>query len=156
MGAETVGKVLFMQIFTIAPEAIALFPFRDYPQERLYKVGSPLIDYGAKIVNTLNVAIGMLNDLPSLVPVLRTALPDLFPGAEKVHYGVVGQAALNSLAIALGRYWTEPVKNAWLKIWTTVVSVMFPEEEAKPAEVPDPSAEVEAQEIKVEENKQAT
>merc|ERR1712019_275947 len=114
--------------------AIGLFPFKDYPQERLYKVGSPLIPYGANIVNTLNVAIGMLTDLPALVPVLRTALPDLFPGAQKPHYGVVGQAALNSLEIALGGYWTEAVKNAWLKIWTTVVAVMFPEEEPKPAE----------------------
>merc|ERR1712187_866832 len=109
-----------------------------------------------KVVNGVNVAIQMLTDLPAFVPILKIALPGLFPGAQKEHYGVVGQAALNSLAIALGRYWTEPVKNAWLKIWTTVVSVMFPEEEAKPAEVPDPSAEVEAQEIKVEENKQAT
>merc|ERR1712187_614187 len=117
-----------------APGAIALFPFKDYPQERLYKVGSPLIDYGAQVVNTLNVAIQMLNDLPALVPVLKTALPGLFPGAQKEHYGIVGQAALNSLAIALGRYWKEPVKNAWLKIWTTVVSVVFSEADAKAAE----------------------
>merc|ERR1712187_557449 len=102
----------------------------DYPQERLYKVGSPLVEYGATIVNTLNVAIGMLNDLPALVPVLKSALPGLFPGAQKEHYGVVGQAALNSLAIALGGYWKDPVKNAWLKIWTTIVSVMFEKEEA--------------------------
>merc|ERR1712014_420443 len=80
-------------------------------------------------VNTLNVAIQMLNDLPALVPVLKTALPGLFPGAQKEHYGIVGQAALNSLAIALGRYWQEPVKNAWLKIWNTVVAVVFAEEE---------------------------
>merc|ERR1712187_554078 len=110
-----------------APGAIALFPFKDYPQERLYKVGSPLIEYGANVVNTLNVAIQMLNDLPALVPVLKQALPTLFPGAEKEHYGVVGQAALNSLAIALADKWTDAVKTSWLKIWTTIVSVIFPE-----------------------------
>merc|ERR1712060_704566 len=59
------------------------------------------------------------------------------------HYGVVGQAVLNSLAIALGRYWQEPVKNAWLKTWTTIVSVMFPEEEAKLVENAETAGAVE-------------
>merc|ERR1711953_240422 len=100
-----------------------------------------------------NVAIGMLTDLPALVPVLKTALPDLFPGAVKEHYGVVGQAALNSLEIALGRYWQEPVKNAWLKIWTTIVSVMFPEEEAKPAEAQGAEEAGETKPAEAEEDK---
>merc|ERR1719198_2792471 len=66
LGAPIVGKVLFMQIFKLAPEAIALFPFAHEKEEGLdlYRVGGPLTDYGTKIVTTLNVAIGMLTDLP--------------------------------------------------------------------------------------------
>lgn len=129
LGEETVGKVLFMQVLKIAPEAIALFPqLNDVPKERLYSVGSPLVAYGAKIVSTLTEGIGMLTDVPSLVPFLKSALPDLIPAATKEHYGVIGQAALTSLEFALSHYWTEPVKNAWLKIWTTIVSIVFPDE----------------------------
>merc|ERR1712187_288710 len=80
--------------------------------------------------------------------------PGLFPGAQKEHYGIVGQAALNSLAIALGRYWQEPVKNAWLKIWNTVVAVVFAEEETKPAEESKETTEADAKRKAEEEEKQ--
>merc|ERR1712107_156210 len=76
-------------------------------------------------------------------------------GAQKEHYGIVGQAALNSLAIALGRYWKEPVKNAWLKIWTTVVSVLFPAEEAKADESVEAKPDKEAEKTVQEEDEEA-
>jgi len=152
-GAESVGKVLFMQIFQLAPEAIDLFPFKDHPKHDLYKVGSPLISYGVKVFNTFTVAIGMLNDLPALAPVLQASLPRLFPGAKKDLYDIIGQACANSLAAALGEYWNDHVKSTWLKTWSTIISLSFPEvkkrddrydstnstdDKTKPESVPNP------------------
>merc|ERR1712232_795813 len=85
LGAETVGKVLFSQVFKVAPEAIALFPFKDVPQNELYAAGGALEKYGRRIVTTVDRGIKNLDDLVVLVPILKTAVPPLFPGATKEH-----------------------------------------------------------------------
>jgi hypothetical protein len=52
------------------------------------------------------------------------------------------------LGIALGPIFTEPVKNAWLKLWTTIVSVLFPDVPPPKANSPPPPATTTTQETK--------
>jgi hypothetical protein len=126
LGAATVGKVVFQHVFALAPEAIALFPFKDVPKDKLYLPGGDLEKYGTRIVMTFDTGIKNLGDLGIVVPILKEHVPPLFPGAAKEHYGIIGQAIVNSLFFANGPVFTDAVKNSWLKVWTTIVSVLFP------------------------------
>jgi len=127
LGADTVGKVIFMKIFKKAPGAIALFSFKDDGVEpvHLFRLGSPATAHVTKVVTTVGTAVSLLRDLDTLVPVLQAlGLKHGGLGVVAEHYDVVGEAVIESLAVALGPQFTEPVKNAWLKIFTTVKTVM--------------------------------
>merc|ERR1711971_243572 len=67
----------------------------------------------------------MLRDLGNLVPVLQ-ALGTRHVGYNVIpaHYDVVGQALVKSLQTALGPHFTDPVKNAYLKVYTVVKTTM--------------------------------
>jgi len=82
--------------------------------------------HGAGVVNTVTTAVGMLTDLPGLVPVLV----DLGKrhknyGVVPLHYDVVGQALLATLEEGLpkGTY-TAEVKSAFAKMWGVVATTM--------------------------------
>eukprot|EP00933_Yihiella_yeosuensis_P025877 TRINITY_DN2006_c0_g3_i1.p1 TRINITY_DN2006_c0_g3~~TRINITY_DN2006_c0_g3_i1.p1 ORF type:complete len:197 (-),score=45.45 TRINITY_DN2006_c0_g3_i1:83-604(-) len=123
LGCSTVGKVLFMNIFKIAPGALELFPFKN--DANLYGPGSALETHATKVVETVAVAVGMLNDLPSLVPVLQgLGTKHVGYNVKPEHYDVVGQALIASLTVALGAKFTEPVKNSYLKLWGVVKATM--------------------------------
>merc|ERR1711971_1239527 len=65
LGAETVGWVLFMNIFKIAPEAKALFKFDDAPD---VADSAKMKQHGTKVVTTVATAVSLLRDLPTLCP----------------------------------------------------------------------------------------
>ncbi|CAE8583537.1 unnamed protein product, partial [Polarella glacialis] len=91
LGANNVGKVVFMNIFKIAPEAQGLFPFRH--DVNMYAPGGRLEVHATKVVTTLAVAIELLRDLGTLVPVLKElGLKHVGFGVLPEHYDVVGQA----------------------------------------------------------------
>eukprot|EP00747_Dinoflagellata_sp_TGD_P210515 gnl/TRDRNA2_/TRDRNA2_83770_c0_seq1.p1 gnl/TRDRNA2_/TRDRNA2_83770_c0~~gnl/TRDRNA2_/TRDRNA2_83770_c0_seq1.p1 ORF type:complete len:164 (-),score=38.64 gnl/TRDRNA2_/TRDRNA2_83770_c0_seq1:176-667(-) len=123
LGAENVGWVIFMQIFKIAPEAKALFRFDD-AEDVAYS--TKMKRHGANVVKTVGTAVGLLRDLPTLVPVLQDlGKRHVNYGVVPAHYDVVGQAVINSLGLALGPNFTESVKNSWLKVWTIVRNTMI-------------------------------
>jgi len=127
LGADTVGKVIFMKIFKKAPGAIALFSFKDEGVEptKLFRNGSPAVAHVTKVVTTVGTAVSLLRDLDTLVPVLQgLGLKHQTLGVAPAHYDVVGEAVIESLQVALGGNFTEPVKNAWLKVFGTVKKVM--------------------------------
>ena len=67
------------EIFTAAPAALQLFPFKD----ELDIYSSPALKtHALGVMKTVGTAVSMLDDLPALVPVLK----DL--GAKHVKYGV--------------------------------------------------------------------
>mmetsp|Transcript_64642 Transcript_64642/g.114984 ORF Transcript_64642/g.114984 Transcript_64642/m.114984 type:complete len:175 (+) Transcript_64642:80-604(+) len=124
LGTSCVGRVVFMNIFKIAPEAKDLFPFvKTDPNP--WGPGTRLEAHVIKVVETLATAISLLRDLPTLVPVLQQlGLKHVGYGVLPVHYDIVGQAIIASLATALGDKFTDPVKNAYLKVWTIVKDTM--------------------------------
>ena len=60
LGSETIGLILFKNIFTIAPEVLQLFAFRS--SKDIYN--SPeLKKHAAMVVDAIGAAIDNLNDI---------------------------------------------------------------------------------------------
>eukprot|EP00440_Ansanella_granifera_P026274 gb/GFBE01028535.1/.p1 GENE.gb/GFBE01028535.1/~~gb/GFBE01028535.1/.p1 ORF type:complete len:175 (+),score=49.02 gb/GFBE01028535.1/:1-525(+) len=124
LGPNVVGRVLFMNIFKIAPGAVDLFPFAKC-DPNMWGPGSRLEAHVIKVVETTATAVSLLKDLPTLVPVLQgLGLKHVGYNVKPEHYDVVGQALIAALATALGDKFTEPVKNAYLKVWTIIKNTM--------------------------------
>merc|ERR1719502_2185671 len=93
---EVVGVLLFKHIFEAAPQAAALFSFGREPNFDTaadHSKNPAVVKHAVGVVKTVGVAIGMLTDLESLVPVLK----DLGQrhtkyGVEAAHYPIVGGA----------------------------------------------------------------
>mmetsp|Transcript_19166 Transcript_19166/g.50077 ORF Transcript_19166/g.50077 Transcript_19166/m.50077 type:complete len:151 (-) Transcript_19166:52-504(-) len=82
--------------------------------------------HALNVMNTINVAVMSLNDLDSLVPVLKGlgAKHAKMWGITDRHYDLVAIALLNTLHKALGDQWTPAVKEAWTSVFTTVATSM--------------------------------
>jgi ankyrin repeat protein len=74
----------------------------------------------------VSTAVGLLGDLPTLVPVLeKLGLQHVGYAVQPEHYNVVGQALLQTLGGALGDKFTDPVKNAWTKVYGVMSKTMI-------------------------------
>ncbi|CAK9085236.1 unnamed protein product [Durusdinium trenchii] len=125
LGSNTVGRLLFMNIFKIAPGAVKLFPLANC-EANMWRPGSALEVHVLKVVETIATAVSLLKDLDTLVPILQElGLKHVGYGVQKAHYDVVGQALIATLDVTLGRHFTEPVKNAYLKVWTVIKDTMI-------------------------------
>jgi methyl-accepting chemotaxis protein len=125
----------------IAPVAADLFYSRlfelDPSLKPLFK--GNLEDQGAKLMKTLNVAVGSLNDLDGLAPVLQ----DLGKrhkgyGVLPLHYDTVAVALLDTLSKGLGAGFTPPVKDAWVAVYGIVSSTMIAASEEPVAQAAAP------------------
>ena len=122
LGVENVGVLLFKNIFTVAPEALELFSFKNEPD--LYD--SPKLKaHGANVVSTVGKAVAGLRELEALVPVLA-ALGERHVGYGilEPHYDVVGKALLMTLEQGLGDAFTPEVKEAWTLVYGVVATTM--------------------------------
>jgi len=83
-------------------------------------------EHGAKVVKTVTVAVSMLQDLTSLVPVLKDlGAKHSKYGVVAAHYPVVGAAFLKTLSVGLGAAFTPEVTNAYTALWSVVQSTML-------------------------------
>ncbi|CAK0893043.1 unnamed protein product, partial [Prorocentrum cordatum] len=118
LGAETVGVLLFKQIFDIAPQALQLFAFKDEPN--LYD-SSKLKGHGVKVVTTVDTVVSGVRDLEALKPTLQDlGLRHVGYGVLPPHYDVVGQALLRTLKLGLKDAFTKEVEAAWTNLWAFV------------------------------------
>lgn len=125
LGVETVGTILFKHIFTIAPEALALFSFRSEPN--ILAFTSPKLKaHGVKVVTTVGVAVDGLTNLEALVPVLQAlAVKHVGYGVLPPHYDVVGKALMNTLQDGLKAGFTPGARLAWSKVWHIIAKTMI-------------------------------
>merc|ERR1712100_616468 len=137
-----------MNIFSIAPEAKNLFPFKED-----LNTSSRLKTHAGKVVGTIGTAVSLLRDLPTLVPVLHElGLKHVGYSVVPEHYDVVGQALIKTLQTGLGPNMTPAVTNAYLKVYGVVKATMLEKcdyaklaaPEAAPAPAAEPAAESEA------------
>lgn len=75
----------------------------------------------------MNVAVGMLGpDLSPLVDILKKlGRKHKIYGVLEAHYGIVGQALIQTLAAAMGDSFSDEVKAAWVEVWGVISSTMI-------------------------------
>ena len=127
VGLDAAGILFFKRIFEIAPGALGLFSslktFQIGPE--LYE-SAALKAHASKVMATVNVAVGMLNDVPKLLPVLEDlGNKHVKYGILPAHYDVVGQALLDTLALGLGDAFTPDLKAAWAEIYGVIAKTMI-------------------------------
>lgn len=127
--AEVVGGLLFKHIFEQA-DVSALFSFgrkEGFDPSPDAVAENPFVKaHGSKVVKTVGVAIGLLTDLPTLVPVLKDlGAKHSKYGVVAAHYPVVGGAFLKTLKVGLGDAYTSDVAAAYTAMWGIVEQTML-------------------------------
>ncbi|HEY9081368.1 globin family protein [Magnetovibrio sp.] len=117
----------FAKVAPIAPQAAELFYGRlfelDPSLKALFK--GDMTTQGQKLMSTLGVAVGSLNNLDALLPVLQNlGRGHVGYGVKDSHYDTVGAALLWTLEQGLGDGFTPDVKDAWVEVYTLVSTVM--------------------------------
>lgn len=110
--AEQAAQLFYNRLFDLNPQLRSLF-------------NESIADQGRKLIGVLASAVGSLNNLDKIVPVVQ----DL--GKRHVHYGVthqdydtVGQALIWTLEQGLGKDFDETTKAAWLEVYGVLSSLM--------------------------------
>jgi hemoglobin-like flavoprotein len=110
--AETAAQLFYARLFELDPDLELLFK-------------GNLSEQGRKLMQMLAVAVGSLDRMEQLLPVVRSL------GARHVSYGVrdkdydtVGQALLWTLQKGLGAAFTPDVELAWSTVYATLASAM--------------------------------
>ena len=131
VGLQDAGVLFFKRIFELAPEALSMFSFSN--ETDVYE--SPKLKaHALKVMNTVGVAVGMLNDVPKLLPILADlGKKHVSYGVLPAHYDVIGQALLDTLALGLGDTFTPALKAAWAEIYGIISTTMIGDALAYPA-----------------------
>jgi hemoglobin-like flavoprotein len=117
----------WQKVAAIAPQAAELFYQNlfaaDPSLKPLFKGEMP--EQGKKLMQMIGAAVGKLNDLPALVPILQgLGKRHAGYGVEDSHYQTVGAALLKTLEQGLGADFTKEVKQAWTAVYTVMADVM--------------------------------
>jgi nitric oxide dioxygenase len=120
-------KQSFAKVAPIADQAADLFYGRLFeiaPQVRpLFK--GDIKAQGQKLMSTIAVAVGSLDKLPEIVPVVQAlGRRHVGYGVKDEHYDFVGQALLWTLDKGLGPDFTLEVKEAWTVVYTILADTM--------------------------------
>ncbi len=123
----------------IADDAAALFYknlFEADPELKpLFK--GDMIEQGKKLMQMITAAVGLLDKLDELVPVVeKLAVRHVDYGVKDEHYDTVGAALIKTLGQGLGADFTDDVQEAWLTAYGVLSSTMIA---ASHASEPEPA-----------------
>ena len=115
------------QVLPIAPQAADLFYKNlfaaDPSLQRLFK--GDMAQQGKKLMQMIGAAVGKLNDLDALIPILKgLGKRHAGYGVKDAHYATVGAALLLTLSQGLGNAFTPAVKAAWTEVYGVMAQVM--------------------------------
>ena len=110
--AGVAGSLFYKNLFEADPSLQKLFK-GDMEQQ------------AAKLMQMITAAVGKLNDLDTLVPLLQQlGQRHTGYGVQTAHYDTVGAALLKTLEQGLGAAFTPDVKQAWAQVYGVMTSVM--------------------------------
>lgn len=118
----------WQKITPIAPQAAALFYENLFAADPSLK---PLFkgnmdEQGKKLMQMIGAAVGKLNDLPTLVPIVKNlGQRHAGYGVREAHYQTVGSALLKTLGQGLSNDFTLEVKNAWAGVYGVLSETMI-------------------------------
>eukprot|EP00929_Paragymnodinium_shiwhaense_P038104 TRINITY_DN20195_c0_g1_i1.p1 TRINITY_DN20195_c0_g1~~TRINITY_DN20195_c0_g1_i1.p1 ORF type:complete len:191 (+),score=34.80 TRINITY_DN20195_c0_g1_i1:138-710(+) len=141
LGSDSLGKVIFMKLYAKAPNSITLFSYKGEGRDPSYifRPGSPATMHAMKFVATLGIAVSLLKDMDTLVPLLQAlGLKHDALGIMPGHYAFLGKAFLEALELLLGDTFTENARNAWTKVYVIIKTTM--EEAVEMVAEPDAKA----------------
>lgn len=111
--ADVAGRLLYDRIFTLAPEARALF-------------GDDIPAQAARTLGAVSRAVAGLDRLDEVAPFLvRLGARHARYGVVEEHFPVVGGALLWTLEQGLGDAFTPEVRAAWAAVWDVVAGAMI-------------------------------
>ncbi len=129
MDSNTINLVQqsWAKVAPIAPQAAELFYtnlfVKDPALKPLFK--GDMQAQGEKLMQMIGAAVGKLNDLDTLVPILQSlGRRHATYGVLPAHYDTVGAALLQTLGQGLGDAFTPPIKSAWASVYGVMASVM--------------------------------
>jgi len=110
---ETAGELFYNRLFTLDPALKPLFPEDIKPQIQ-------------KLMATIATAVGALNKLETIVPVVQDlGRRHVAYGVKDQDYGTVGAALLWTLEQGLGEDFTPETKEAWTACYGLLSSTMM-------------------------------
>ena len=116
-----VGKLFFDRIFEVTPAAEGMFPFNGEDRASSVKFRA----HATKVIKTVGVAVAGLDDLESLVPVLKQlGEAHVKYGVIAEHYDLIGAALLWTLEQGLGKEWGPSYLEAWSAVYGVVAATM--------------------------------
>ena len=111
LGEETVGQVIFKNLFEADSELVELFGFSKLPD---FEDSAEYATHITTVVKTVDTAVKNLKDFESIIPTLNSlGSSHIQRGVTKKDYETLGGAILTSLKQALGKNFTFEVKRAW-------------------------------------------
>ena len=116
------------QVAPIAPQAAAIFYNNLFTADPALKplFKGDMTAQGAKLMQMIGAAVGKLNDLGTLVPILQAmGKRHVAYGVVDGHYATVGGALLKTLEMGLGPAFTAPVKAAWTEVYGVMADTMI-------------------------------
>jgi hemoglobin-like flavoprotein len=115
------------QVLPISDKAAELFYGRLFeiaPEVQPYFKGD-MAEQGKKLMAMINTAVNSLNELESVVPAVQAmAVRHVDYGVKPEDYDSVGAALIWTLDAGLGDAFTDDVRDAWVKVYTTLADVM--------------------------------
>ncbi|HSI60820.1 MAG TPA: globin family protein [Ideonella sp.] len=115
------------QVEPIAPQAAELFYNNlfelDPTLQSLFR--GDMQAQGQKLMQMIGAAVGKLNDLGTLLPILQS-LGQRHGGYGVVdsHYELVGTALLKTLGQGLGEAFDDTTRAAWTRVYGVIASTM--------------------------------
>ena len=117
----------FAKVVPIAEQAAELFYGRLFELDPALKpmFKGDMSEQGRKLMSTLGVAVGSLDNLDALLPVLQNlGRGHVAYGVQDSHYDTVGAALLWTLEQGLGDDSPPELTDAWVEVYTIVATVM--------------------------------
>ena len=109
---DAAADLFYGRLFEDDPSLEALFP-------------ADLTEQKQKLMSTIATAVGSLNKLEDIVPVVQElGIRHTAYGVQPEHYDTVGGALLWTLEQGLGEAFTPDVKEAWTETYTVLAETM--------------------------------
>ena len=111
--ANEAAGLFYDRLFQIAPDLKPMFP-------------EDLTDQKKKLIAVLATAVGALDRIETLLPVLHTlGAKHVGYGVKSEHYAPVGAALLQTLETGLGDAWTAETAEAWQEAYAALSAAML-------------------------------
>ncbi|MFT4047389.1 MAG: globin family protein [Solimonas sp.] len=118
----------WQQVLPIRRQAAALFYGRLFSLDPSLRAlfHTPIAEQGDKLINMIDAAVGKLDRLDQLLPVVHAlGARHQGYGVQPEHYATVGDALLWTLEQGLGETFTGELREAWGEVYSALAAAML-------------------------------